>query len=267
MVLPVNKHQALLRATELLAQEDDSVLRYVCLEVRCCIEFVAYEKLLTYSSRLPKSVRKWQPPQFFKALLQIEPDAGRSFVLRFSAESAPGQPTGQWRTLGAHRTFSVPWLTEHYHKLGSYLHAPFPDDNRRIKQTDATKMRTYLKCLLPELETVVSSKLDSSFAEVVTFECQRCNQPIACNTKGLRNTRRAICLDPNCNSEYFAEEQPDRSFTFLLEASSLPCQKCGVGIPIENRLLAVGFEFPCESCGAIHLIAQRQWGNGLKDGQ
>jgi hypothetical protein len=258
------KRRAHARAVELLSRQDDSVLRYACLELRGCLEAVAYDKLMVYKKRLPRSVYKWQPPKLFKALLQIEPDADQSFVLRYSKESEPGVSTGDWKTFGEHRTFGIRWLDANYHKLGNYLHAPFPDEHGTVKQTDPKALREYVEKLIRELAPIVASSIDSSLAEIVEFQCIRCQQPIACNLKGVKRSKAATCLESNCGAEYFADDSSE-PIKFVLKAMDFKCLRCDKPITVESRFLKVGYEFKCSECQSVHSLVSRQWGYGILD--
>lgn len=98
MTMEFNKENCLNRARKLLENEDDTILRYVCLELRFCIESITYEKLKTYIKRLPFSIiEKWQPPQAIKALRELEPLADEDFELFIFPESSSGVP--HWRRL------------------------------------------------------------------------------------------------------------------------------------------------------------------------
>jgi len=120
-----NKRQCLDRAQNMLSKEDDSFLRYACLELRFCMEAITYEKLNAYSSYVPAKVfNKWQPAHALKVLLQFEPNADENFTMYVSPESSPGVPTGKRTNFGEHRTFKLNWLKKNYNKLGSYLHMP-----------------------------------------------------------------------------------------------------------------------------------------------
>jgi hypothetical protein len=243
MALSSNRQQAFSRAEELLTTGDDALLRYVCLEIRLCLEFITYDKLLTYSERLPKAFRRWQPAQFMKALRQIEPNADKSFTLTYSPESEPGRPTGERKLLGQHIALNLAWLRRTYNKLGHYLHAPFPEEHGYIEQLDTSTLRSDLEQILRELEPVMSSNLDSSLAMVTEFSCAVCDQPVVCNAEGLRQVQKAICLDPNCNAEHIAAEDASGALKFTLVATPFLCRNCEEPNLIHNRLLEVGYEF------------------------
>jgi len=264
--LEFDKASCFERAKRLLASGDDSVLRYVCLELRFCLEAIAYEKLRTYTKRLPKEVlEKWQPPQAVRALLEFEPLADQNFTLRVSMESEPGVPTGEWVTLGTHRTFKLSWLRKTYNRLGNLLHVPTlasqASGTGRLQNPQA--LRKELESIIETLELIVASTLDASLATVIEFNCPVCGELVLCNCDGVAKTHRAVCLNPNCGAEFAARQNEAGEFVFDLMATAFPCVKCGHETLIENRKLRIGACFPCEKCGEKHGLQTFQWGYGL----
>jgi len=58
----LSKHSCITRAKELLEKDDPISLRYACLEMRCCIEAICYDKAKLYRKHLTDDViEKWQP--------------------------------------------------------------------------------------------------------------------------------------------------------------------------------------------------------------
>jgi transcription elongation factor Elf1 len=259
-----DKRSCLKRAKELLERGDDSVLRYVCLELRFCMEAVTYQKLETYAKRLPRGILAiWQPPQAVKALLELEPGADQDFQMMVAFESEPGVPTGKWMSLGGHKSLKVSWLRKHYHKIGNLLHVPSPATESLPLQRDPRELRKYLESVVAELEPVVASRIDSSLANLVEFQCSVCGEPIAANLEGVQKSHKAVCLSPPCGAEFFAIESKEGELLFYLVASNFRCMKCEHKTPVENRKLKIGTRFKCEKCGAEHELVGRQWGYGL----
>lgn len=256
------KESCLNRAKQLLERNDDALLRYDCLELRFCLESITYDKLRTYIKRLPESVlKKWQPPQAVRALLELEPFAEEDFELLISPESAPGIPTGNWVCLGHHKTFKLSWLRKTYNKLGNFLHVPPPKSRRRERSADEnTELRKYLEEVVAELEPIVASTLDASLAQVVTFTCKQCGDPIVANVEGVKHSRRTECLNPNCRAEFALIETEDVGLSCQLMISAFPCRKCSHQNHIENRKLTIGYRFSCEKCGEPYEIV---WGYRL----
>ncbi len=244
----------------MLEARDDTLLRYVCLELRFCLEAIIYEKLRLYFRRVPTEVlKRWQPPQLLQALLELEPEADQDFVLRISRETDVGVPSGEWVTIGGHRALKLGWLKKHYNKLGNLLHVLPPEAKIPDIQLNPAALRSYLQEVVVYLQGVVDSTVDTSLAEVVEFRCGVCGDPILCNAATVRKSGRAVCLNPSCRAEFAAWENDDGDFQFQLVASTFRCLACDHGISIENRKLQVGVRFRCPACGNQHEIQGRHW--------
>src|ERR1017187_1692533 len=109
-------------ASELLGRNDDAVLRYVALELRRCIEAVVYEKLVAYGDLIPaEAARTWQPPQAFKALLAVEPDADKTATIAIGPQTERAVPSsGPFTTLGVDLRPKAACLQKTWNKLGSF---------------------------------------------------------------------------------------------------------------------------------------------------
>jgi hypothetical protein len=262
----MSKHEHIKLARALLASDDAAKLRYAALELRMAIEAIVYEKLRLYAPRLPTAVLdKWQPPQAMKALTQLEPRASRPFHLRIAQQPGPGVPGTDWKYLGEHRTFEPGWLTTNYHKLGSFLHRPsVKQAQSRNTEANAENLRSALQVVLSEVERVSKSQIDGTLATVIEFQCAACDRRVFCNEDGVRESRRATCLEASCAAEHYAAFADDGKVTFYLDATEFACLKCKHETPVENRKLAIGFEFVCEACKAVHVFAEIHWGYALK---
>ena len=182
------KHQALERAKTLLSSSCELDLRYAALELRRCIEAIVYEKLWAYRDRFPPDVaRKWQPPQAFRALLVMEPDAEQTSVIRYARETEAGQKSpGPYRVLGTDYRFSSTWLIKTYNKLGSVLHASWPF-SKNTSVNPVTNCREFLEKVYAELTPYVEKTFTSTIAVTVSFVCEECDTTVKANAKGLRS--------------------------------------------------------------------------------
>src|ERR1043166_3262420 len=257
----MHKRQHVERARTLLATGDNADLPYAALELRMAMEAITYDKLRAHAARLPAEVLdRWQPPQAMKALLQFEPSAGRNFVVRVAPQPTVGVPGTQAFTLGEHRSFDLGWLRPSYNKLGSYLHVPSPKQSAS-RTTDAAtaSRREALQTILVEVERVAGARLEGGMASVIQFDCDKCERLVLCNEEAVRETKRAVCLEPSCSAEHFAEFASDGCVTFYLDAMQFDCLKCKAAIPVETRRLAIGWTFRCDACSAPHVLRNTHW--------
>ena len=238
-----SKYACYNRAKSLLNTGDDLQLRYVCLELRFCLEAITYDKLKFYKSRLPPSLLStWQPPQALKVLERLEPGSTEDFTLYLGREDTPGQPASEMTYIGTHKFLDLRWLRKTYNKLGYYLHVPTPSAKRR------QPLRSDLEKILQTLEPIVQSSLDATIAETVEFDCRKCKKKVLTNKKGLKTGSEVECLDENCGTIYWVHEQDDGEFKFSLKAARFPCKECSDTIEIGYRFLTVGYQFRCTNC-------------------
>lgn len=256
----INKTECLARAKELLDKESPIHIRYAALELRMCMEAITYEKLRASAKHIPEDLlRMWQPPQAVKALLEYEPNTDKGYTLYAGVEDVPGVPAKEMKYIGAHKPFKLKWLRKNYNKIGKFLHFPNgPEDDLNI-----VKAKTYLNSVVSQIEDVLSSNITGGWlSEVNVFECELCNKPIIVGNPKLEKTNSAVCLNPNCGGEYFAEKVKN-GWEFKLKISEFECVNCGSLNPVENRKIDIGYYFTCSNCGEKHQIVNRQWGYGL----
>lgn len=257
----LDKELCLARAELLARSGRPEDLRYACVELRFCLEAIAYEKLRVYGQRLPADVlATWQPPQAVRALLDFEPLADQDFVLRVSRETEPGVPSGEWRTLGHHKTLRVAVIRKYYNKLGSFLHAPFPPERR--DRAAAGPSETEILEIIEAIRPAITSRFDSTFATVVTWQCSVCEKTSIANVEGIKKSKRAICLNSSCRAEHVAEFSGEDEFKLHLDASPFECLSCNSVTRVENRKISIGLKFSCKTCNLEHTVLERHWRYG-----
>jgi predicted RNA-binding Zn-ribbon protein involved in translation (DUF1610 family) len=248
------------RAKLLIAEGTIVSLRYAALELRYCMEAITYEKLGASASHIPPHiVDTWQPPQAVKMLLEYEPEADKGFVIFAGIEEEYGKPSSNMEFVGEHKAFGFSWLRKHYNKVGGYLHN---SQKKETKTESATEVQTYLRSVADEIEHVLKGSIIGGWMDNVhKIDCVRCGQPVIAGDKTLKKTRDIYCHNPNCRAEYFANVDAEHgSVSFVLKVTRFDCAKCGVEIPIENRMIDIGYEFKCDKCATKHRIEERQWG-------
>ena len=263
------KSRYLERAKELLLDDSDHILPYACLELRFCLESITYEKLNTYSSRIPPMVyEKWQPPQVLKALLRFEPFADQDYKLSFCKEPTLGKPDGNWKHLGSHKTFKIKWLRKTYNKLGSYLHIPTLSSQAKNENIKTNKtIRAFLEETVGTLESIVKSNLDCNFARTISFDCAICNTTIVANVEGVKEIKTTQCLNSNCCAEYYSSEENGEIY-FKLQSLDFKCLNCDNINAMELSKIEINTQFNCLSCNSKHTIISKNWQYGLnKDEQ
>lgn len=266
--MSLDKRSCMVRAQVLLAEATPERLRYAALELRLCMEALTYEKLRAFSNIVPEEVLRttWQPPQAVKALLEFEPSADQTFVLYAGREKEDGKPVKEMKYVGTHSSLRLRWLRKHYNKLGNLLHSPADGDPN---SQDVTTLKEYLAEVIADLQEPLRSTITGGILrEVFNFACFVCGKPVIANAETVREKKKAVCLNPICKAEYFAELDETGQSTFQLMVTLLKCvaEGCEGVAQVENRKLDVGAEFTCPKCSLRHVIVERQWGYGPLEG-
>lgn len=257
----MNKRAHVVAARALLDSGDNVSLPYAALELRMAMEAIAYEKLRAYASRLPEEAfARWQAPQAIKALLEFEPHANREKRVAFGTQDGPGEPAAAMSVLGETRSFDLTWLRSAYNTLGSLLHLPTPRKASTLTDpASIAKSRGLLERIYTEVARVANATLEGGMAEVVYFNCARCDKTVVSNAEAVRSTRRAVCLSPSCSAVHVAEINTEDEFTFLLDAVYTECPECQRSIEIERRHISFGAAFRCASCETEYHFSHVSW--------
>lgn len=245
---------ALARARTELDSKQDERIRYAALELRMCIESLAYERALDYEDDLPPSeYETWQPKKLVELLIDIEPTADKGGELRIKLETAPGEPEQPWQPLGEERVFGLKQIGDHYHRLGSLLHQPTLK-NLLKDSLSLSKYRDRCADLVKELDAVLSSPIyNMHFRSHVTFACE-CGKNIRKRVKVDGSDTTATC---ECKAQYLLRNQPGTDgYRFERVGTKIPCKTpgCDVVTFVGKEHIKHGTKWMCEGCGAVHQI-------------
>ncbi len=257
MRMNLHKRSCLKRARSLVADPKPESLRYACLEIRYCVEAIAYEKLRLYEKNIPKGVLEiWQPRKVIDVLEEYDPLVNQSYTLRIWSE----KPSGERDKLvfsGEHKTLSPAILKKHYNKLGGYLHVPTPAQVTNRNNTGDSALKDYLEVLIQLLEASCNNTFDSNIAEVVNFECQQCGQPIIRNKDGLEKNPSATCLSENCQAQHDVYQEEGQYYIRLRQAEFI-CPDCQTTNYLPFHQMEEGSRLSCVECDSQYVI-DRRW--------
>ena len=250
-----DKEDCLKRATNLIEKADDASLRYACLELRQCIESIAYEKLKMYRKFVPESeFSRWQPKRVFDFLEEIEPKSTKDYAFRI-IEQDQDRRLGKTIFSGNHKTLTSKHTKKTYNKLGSYLHSP-----TLLQQGDylkkSRKLASELSKIVEELAPIVESGFDTNVGGIYKFECDECGDAIYHRAHGLDVGKHVRCLKTECGMLYVVDEVQGSEISFKPVQAKIPCN-CGHTTFINFQKLQDPSHVNC-ICGKIYDIKQ-QW--------
>ncbi len=240
--------ECLKRANEQLAINSAITDRYAALELRQCIEAIAYEKLAAYRNRMPKVLfEKWEPIQVIKRLTELEPESKLDKQVSISREDSDGNPTEKICSFNQ-KEITVKFINDRYHKVGNWLHVP-------LKSTviDNAKRHDDLVTLAEELVKYVDVSMYSTIAHVIVFDCTECKSHIIRNSASLNNGDFIECINENCRAKYLIESDGD-TFRSILVKSEFDCD-CGKKISLPFHKIREDLTVKCSNCKAQYNLS------------
>lgn len=175
-----NIAERLSTAKELISRGDDASFIYAALELRFCLESVAYQNLAAYGEDVSTELaREWRPDQIIKMLATFDPNSDQTASFSISVTPLPEDLDFASTDLKAafkDKDFlpigeakRIPWgkFRSYYNSLGSFLHL-------RKDLTNARPKIERLRVLIGELEEVASSTLIAAGKDLATGKCIDC---------------------------------------------------------------------------------------------
>ena len=241
------------RANVQLAINTEEADRYACLELRQCIEAIAYKKLKAYEKRVPDLLfSKWQPAQVIAVLTELEPDSDLDSKNSIYQENTAGEAEKHILTF-EQKEISVRFIKKRYHKLSSYLHAPTISD--LSKEKDAKRIHNYLIKLFIELEEYAKSTAYTTIDTIIALDCTECQQKIMRNTKSLHKGSIIKCFNPQCQAQYLLENIDD-TYSIKLNKAEFSCE-CGEVVSVSAHRLKENSHVACSKCGEKYIFLKR----------
>lgn len=230
------------KATTLLAaSETADSLRYASLQLRMAIEYLFYELVPLYQDELPDDlvVRTWQPKQIIEAILECNPSATDEATLTFSDRSSPDNSRSYF-----YKPPSLRLIKDHWHKLGSFLHAPVT-----LEQPDSKKWRRVLEEAVATLSQYTSAQILHNFGRKVEVNCI-CGRTIKRSYEGVKKTGQIRCPDPKCSVvfSYLGDSKDQEKGIFELQIDSYACPYCEVINEVPLAKIKDGLVITCCEC-------------------
>lgn len=241
------------KAKAFLTQGEESSLIYAALELRFCLESVAYQNLAAYGDDISAELaREWRPDQIIKMLAAFDPNSDQT--ASFSISVTPLPEDLDFASSDVRAAFNdsdflpigeakrIPWskFRSYYNSLGSFLHL-------RKDLTNARPKIEKLRALIAELEEVASSTLIAAGKDLATGKCIDCGHVLILGPAEQAGDKPVFCPNTKCNSSYLAIKGDPERRVQKVEALGLRCE-CEAIVPIlPERLLKPAV---CLACGS-----------------
>lgn len=184
-------------ARKLIENGDEASLRYACLELRLCLETIAYRHLQEYGETFPGHiVGEWKPDHIVKVLASFDPVNAQSGKISFRAYT-PGEvePAGEFIEIGESK--AIPWrkFRQLYNKLGNYLHMPAPEKKPKPRKPLTSDTFTDI---LAALDDAAAATVIFAVKHVINATCD-CGNTLYVGASEFDNSDPVVCGNTKCN--------------------------------------------------------------------
>jgi hypothetical protein len=249
--------QRFAKATKLLATQDSDDLIYGCLELRKCIEALAYDLLTAYLHEAPLSAFEvWQPDKVMRELLEVDPRADRSATISMQRDATETEPAGEWQLIGEDRRLKAPRLAKMFHQLGRSLHVPTIGQMRKGTLPDYALVRKRAEQIRAELEYVLAAKIRiGRFSTSVTIACTECETPIKREVSYFATVKQVRC--GGCGQAFTVEQEAETGEYFFSPVRFWwNCEGCGAEREIAESKAKAGLDVSCPKCKTPAILAE-----------
>lgn len=240
------------RAKALMASGEDHSLRYACLELRFCLETVAFRQLQQYGDTLPGDViGKWQADQVIRRLASFDPQSDKQGTLAFGTPKEDGSQPDEWREVGGTKPISWKKFRKYHNKLGSFLHIPIPP--RKTSSQIEKKLLTAdsLNEIVSSLEDVAKATAVLAMMRVIQAQCP-CGNTLFVGESEFENDELVVCSNTMCNSLFLKHTNEASEQVLLpLKTVAFTCE-CKARIPVE--LGKIWSPIRCPHCSLTHRV-------------
>jgi len=242
-----NASQCLERARKLLAAGDEWSVRYACLELRFCIEYVTFDQLVAYLAEVDgDALKKWTPKQIIDTLREVDPAADRSRSVAFGLGD-DGAPPADRRWM-EDRRFSGEWANANHNALGNFLHASTLEQIESGRVVPLTTMVRKATSVAEMLASILSSPVfHANFGVFYELEC-RCGARIKRREGGVKE-QGIVCPRESCRAIYDVVSRTEEQVTFRVRTRPYRCEGCRSVNRVETHLIREGAAIECPTCG------------------
>lgn len=234
------------RARDLVANGDECSLRYACLELRLCMEMVAYRNLEQYGDVFPGNIAgEWKPDRIISALASFDPHGNMEATFEISPSSGREEDM-RWEHVGINKP--IPWkdFRKAYNKLGSYLHRSAPGTNSKALSVYS------LDNVFLLLERVSESTAIIAIKDVICSTCP-CGSSLYVGVSEFNVGGFVHCPNNKCNEIYVQVENEGGEKVFApAKALRFGCLSCEAKVVVAVSD-AFNMNHICTACGQAHV--------------
>lgn len=234
------EHLAL--AQKHLASGDEVRLRYAALELRMCIEALAYSLLKLHRSEASLNLMgTWQPDRMLKELAEIVRGVTGRRDFELTVPEIGSIKITEYRLDG-------PWVRRRYQKIGSLLHVPMLRQLETATEPTAEKIRSQCDEIEKVLSIILGSEgFDIKIERLCGWPCtyNGCAYVIEKDYDWFDNHTQTTC--PECGAVHIVE-RCDEYIRYKIKTEYWLCTTCGTVNQTPTHETSPGSIIACKCC-------------------
>jgi len=232
---------------------NSSSLRYACLELRFCIEFLVIGRLQAYLDEVgDEALKKWTPKDIMSEILAVDPHGDKSVSVSLGIHPPSGLQTGELKPLGEDRRFNMQWANKSYNTLGNFLHAPTLEQLEAGKEPEVTVIEKRVAAIIKELAAVLASPIyNVNFGNFFQLKCECCGTDIKRRADSIPKSG-VMCPNRACRAVYIVKKI-DSGFSYVIKTVQWDCP-CGHTTYFPHNRIGLNSLFDCQGCGKTFQI-------------
>lgn len=240
------------RAKALMASGEDHSLRYACLELRFCLETIAFRQLQQYGDTLPGDViGKWQADQVIRRLASFDPQSDVEATLAFGVPKEDGSRPDEWIEFGKTKPISWKKFRKFHNKLGSFLHIPIPPKNTSGQVEKKVLTADSLNEIVSSIEAVANSTAVLAVKRVIQSKCH-CGNILFIGESEFDDDGLVVCSNTMCNSLFLkVTTEASEQVLFPVKSLAFTCD-CGAKVPVQRE--KIWSPIRCPNCSITHRV-------------
>ncbi|WP_156635508.1 hypothetical protein [Methylobacterium sp. Leaf123] len=236
------------QAKSLLASPTETNICYAALELRLCIECLAYRLLELYKPQSSfEAISKWQPDKMLKELVAVAGGVTSDLVIKIDF---PGAETVE----ATEKRPDVKWVRSNWQALGSFLHTPTIHQMSKGRKKDSADAEARLQAIIEELDRIFSSEIFDIVLEFGTAWPCSCGFMINRSPHWLASNNRTSCSECGTEYEVYAADNEIRYRPIVIDWL---CSECGTKNEIPIHKIKSNAECKCSFCGTNYKLKEQ----------
>ncbi|OIN50961.1 hypothetical protein [Pseudomonas costantinii] len=235
------------RAKKLLNDSGQHSFKYACLELRFCLEIIAYRQLEQFGDEIPGSiVGQWKPDQIIRKLASFSPESEFDGVLSIGSSNSVDTLPDEWEEAAESKAIRWRVFRKHYNKLGSYLHAPmkFKDGERHVPSGNLDE-------IISDIEHVLSATVILAVKSIINAVCE-CGEAVCIGQFEFEDDELVRCNNKSCGLFWKKVTREDGGQ--VLQHAKAVVFRCGCEATMSVPVDRVWDRFSCRGCHATYRL-------------